>query len=177
MLGRALRFVDFLCRASAWVAAALLAMVAVLGMAEILSRWWFNYSIPIAFEYSSYALAFIMFGGSAWALRQRGHIRVNLIMQVLGPGARRVADLIATLFALGVSLYLSYALILFTSRTFARDSVSFFPSQTPLGWPQLALTVGACLISLALLARLLRILIKEPAEAEESRDSLGETLP
>ena len=104
MIETCLKFVDGLARLSAWVAAALLAVLAVLGMAEILSRALFNYSIPIAFEYSSYMLAFIMFGGSAWALREGGHIRVTLIMGPFGPRARRLLDIGATAIATAVSL-------------------------------------------------------------------------
>lgn len=133
----------------------------LLGMAEILSRWWFNYSLQFAFEYSAYMLAFIMFGGSAWALSEGGHIRVNLIMQPLGPTGRRIVDLVGTTFALGVSVYLSIASVQFTARTYVLGSVSYFPSETPLAWPQTALTFGICLLTLALSARLIRLLIGE----------------
>lgn len=175
MIQPLLRAIDRVCLASAWVAAILLAVMALLGMAEILSRWWFNYSIPIAFEYSSYMLSFILFGGSAWALRDGGHIRVSLILQPLSASAVRVVDFIATAFALGVSVYMSIALVSFTIVTFERNSLSFFPSQTPLGWPQTALSAGVCFISLALLARLIRIVIREAPEATKAGKSLEET--
>ncbi|MDA1311460.1 MAG: TRAP transporter small permease [Proteobacteria bacterium] len=176
MINTLLRAIDGLCRGAAWLAALLLAALAVLGMVEILSRWWFNYSLPITFEYSSYMLGLVMLGGTAWALREGGHIRVTLIMQPLGERARRIVDLIGTTFALGVSLYLSAALVNFTARTLALGSVSFFPSQTPLGWPQAAFTAGVCLLSLALFARLLRLILGEPPEARKAGDAFEETL-
>lgn len=170
MIQTFLRSIDALCRASAWLAAVTLAAMGLLGMVEILSRWWFNYSLPFAFEFSAYMLAFIMFGGSAWALTEGAHIRVNLIMQPLGPKGRRVIDLIGTTFALGISIYLSIASVQFTARTYELGSVSYFPSETPLAWPQTALTFGICLLTLALLARLIRLLIGEETEKEKDKN-------
>ncbi len=170
MVQTLLRSIDALCRASAWLAALTLAVMGLLGMAEILSRWWFNYSLPFAFEYSAYMLAFVMFGGSAWALGEGGHIRVNLIMQPLGPTGRRLVDLVGTTFALGISIYLSIASVQFTARTYALGSVSYFPSETPLAWPQTALTFGICLLTLALLARLIRLVIGEDLENDVDKN-------
>jgi TRAP-type C4-dicarboxylate transport system permease small subunit len=170
-----LKAIDGLTRLSAWVAAALLAILAVLGIAEILSRALFNYSIPIAFEYSSYMLAFIMFGGSSWALREGGHIRVSLIMGPLSPRLRRLVDIAATFIALAVATYATYAIISFTAGTYQMGSKSFFPSETPLGIPQTALAAAITLLALALLARLIRLLIGEAPENENPEETLEES--
>jgi TRAP-type C4-dicarboxylate transport system permease small subunit len=169
-----LRSIDFLCQASAWLAASTLAVMGLLGMAEILSRWWFNYSLQFAFEYSGYMLAFIMFGGSAWALNEGGHIRVNLIMGPLGPSARRAVDMVGTIFALGISTYLSVASVRYTAKTYELGTLSFFPSETPMAWPQTALTFGICLLTLALLARLIRLTIGEATEKAVDNENLEE---
>ncbi|MEQ8246162.1 MAG: TRAP transporter small permease [Alphaproteobacteria bacterium] len=171
-----LKAVDGLTRLSAWIAAALLAILALLGMAEILSRALFNYSIPIAFEYSSYMLAYIMFGGSAWALREGGHIRVSLILAPLGEGARRAVDILATCIALAVSVYLTVSVVDFTARTFALGSNSFFPSETPLGIPQSGLAISVALLSLALLARLVRLFLREAPERGKVQETLEENV-
>jgi len=170
-----LRSIDFLCTASAWLAALTLAVMGVLGMAEILSRWWFNYSLQFAFEYSGYMLCFIMFGGSAWALNEGGHIRVNLIMGPLAPAARRAVDIAGTIFALGISAYLSLASVRYTARTYELGTLSFFPSETPMAWPQTALTFGICLLTLALLARLIRLIMGEATERAVNNANLEET--
>ncbi len=176
MIDTFLKAVDGLTRLSAWVAASLLAVLALLGMAEILSRALFNYSIPIAFEYSSYMLAFIMFGGSAWALREGGHIRVTLIMGPFGPRSRRVLDIGATAIGLAVSIYLTYAVIAFTVGTYVLGTNSFFPSETPLAIPQTGLAFSVTLLTLALLARLIRLFIGEPTEAGNHDETLEENV-
>lgn len=167
-----LRGVDGLCRWAAYASAAVLAALFVLGFVEILSRKLLNYSIPIALEYSSYMLAILMFGGSAWALREGGHIRVTLLFQALGPKARRGVDFGATLFAFAIAVFLARAFIGFTAGTYRRGSLSFFPSETPLAWPQTAVAFGVTLISLALFARLIRLVINEATESAAAGSAL-----
>ena len=167
-----LRAVDGLCRWAAYASAAILAALFVLGFVEILSRKILNYSIPIALEYSQYMLVILMLGGSAWALREGGHIRVTLLLQALGPRARRVVDFAATTFALIISLFLTRAFIAFTIVTYERGSRSFFPSETPLAWPQTAVAFGISLISLALVARLIRLVIGEAPESAAAGSAL-----
>jgi TRAP-type C4-dicarboxylate transport system permease small subunit len=166
MIQKLLRAIDAVCLWAAYVACFLLVLMAILGMIEIASRGLFNHSIPIAFEFSRYMLAMTMFLGSSWALRDGGHIRVTLLFEV---------EFVATTFALGVSLYLSRAIIVFTATTYERGSRSFYPSETPLAWPQTALAIGIALISLALLARLIRIVINEPTESSKAGAGLEET--
>lgn len=167
-----LRAVDGLCRWAAYVSAGILAALFVLGFVEILSRKILNYSIPFALEYSQYMLAILMFGGSAWALREGGHIRVTLLFQAISPTARRVVDFAATSFALVIAVFLAQAFIRFTIVTYQRGSLSYFPSETPLAWPQTAMALGITLISLALVARLIRLAIGEAPESAEAGSSL-----
>lgn len=167
-----LRAVDGLCRWAAYASAAILAALFVLGFVEILSRKILNYSIPFALEYSQYMLAILMFGGSAWALREGGHIRVTLLFQAISPKARRVVDFAATSFAFVIAVFLAQAFIRFTIVTYQRGSVSYFPSETPLAWPQTAMAFGITLISLALAARLIRLAIGEAPESAEAGSSL-----
>ena len=149
-----------------------MAALFVLGFVEILSRKLLNYSIPIALEYSQYMLAILMLGGSAWALREGGHIRVTLLFQALRPRARRVVDFAATTFAFLIALFLARAFIAFTIVTYQRGSRSFFPSETPLAWPQTAVAFGISLIALALAARLIRLVIGEAPESVAAGSAL-----
>ncbi len=167
-----LRVVDGMCRWAAYASAGLLAALFALGFVEILSRKLLNYSIPFALEYSQYMLAILMFGGSAWALREGGHIRVTLLLQVLSPRMRRIVDFAATSFGFAISAFLAQAFVRFTIVTYQRGSLSYFPSETPLAWPQTAMAVGISLISLALAARLIRLLIGEAPESVEAGESL-----
>jgi TRAP-type C4-dicarboxylate transport system permease small subunit len=82
--------------------------------------------------------------------------------------------MVGTIFALGISTYLSVASVRYTAKTYELGTLSFFPSETPMAWPQTALTFGICLLTLALLARLIRLTIGEATEKAVDNENLEE---
>jgi len=136
-------------KAAAVLAAAALAALFLLGLAEVVLRTLFAYSIPISLEYSGYLVAASFMLGSGWTLSQGRHVRLALFE------GRKEIDLLATLAALGLSTGLSYGLAAWAWGSFVKGDVSFFPSATPLWIPQSVLALGALVLSLALLKRLL----------------------
>lgn len=159
-----LRLIDGACAVGAGVAAISAALLAVLFVVEVVATSFLSWSQPWAVEYSIYLQAFILFCGAGWALRQGGHIRVAILLQLAPPGVARTLDLAGTTFALGVIGYATYALIQQTARTIGFGSVSYYPMQTPLWVPQAVLTAGFVLLTLAFAARLIRLVRNEPVE-------------
>jgi C4-dicarboxylate transporter DctQ subunit len=53
-------------------------------------------------QFNEYSLLWLTFLGSAWVLRRRKHVAVDVITSRLGPAGRRIADVIHSL--LGVAL-------------------------------------------------------------------------
>jgi TRAP-type C4-dicarboxylate transport system permease small subunit len=161
-----LRAIDAVNAAGAAVAALSCLALAVMLIVEVLTTSFLAWSQPWAVEYSGYLLAATLFAGSGWTLRQGGHIRVTLLTQALPEAARRWADLLGSVFALGVAGFMTYACAGYALRSLERGSVSFYPSRTPLFWPQAVLALGLALLTLALLARAIRLLMDEAPEAE-----------
>jgi hypothetical protein len=54
--------------------------------------------------------------------------------------------------------------------------VSFFPSRTPIGYPQIIVAFGALTLSLALLARLIRLLRNEAPERDTAASHPEESM-
>jgi len=153
-----LSLIDRLCFAAAVLAAVLLALMFVLGITEILLRSLFSISLPIVIEYSGYLLALVLFLGSGWTLTQGGHIKVTILSEHVPPHVARILDILCTGVALLVATAMTVALIDFAIGTLMRGTVSFYPSATPLAFPQLIFAVGPLVLSLALVARLIRLL-------------------
>lgn len=149
--------IDRVCDWSGALAAFYLAMLAILSLAEILSRNLFSYSIPFATEYAGYLVILILLTGLGWALKDGAHIRVALITDRLSARWQRRFDMAASLLGLVVSGFLAFALWEFGLTTAARGTVSYFPSQTPLALPQLLMTVGPTVLTLAFIARIIRL--------------------
>lgn len=164
MLDRLLAAVDRLNAVAAGLAAAACAALALMLLVEVISTSFFAWSQPWAVEYSTYFLAATLFLGSGWALRAGGHIRVSALLSLLPAGLLRVLDVLVTGFACGVTGFAAAALIDQAVRTYQRGSRSYFPSETPLVYPQTMLALGFVLLALAFVARLIRLLRGQPAE-------------
>ena len=173
MLRRVLSAIDAICKAAANIAALVVLGIATLAILDILVRAFFDFGLTFALEYESYALAIVMFGASGWALRHGAHIRVSLLVNMLAPRGRHWADLAATAFSLGVSGYVSGAVIRYAISIAERGTVSIQISQTPLVYPQALFAASVCTITLALFARLVRLLIGEPPELSDAPDPAG----
>ena len=136
-------------KAAAVLAALALAALFLLGLAEVTLRTLFSYSIPISLEYSGYLVAASFLLGSGWTLSQDRHVRLAIFEN------RPAIETLATGIALALSLGLSYGLAAWAIGSFEKGDVSFFPSATPLWIPQGGLALGALVLSLSLLKRLL----------------------
>ncbi|MFO7854049.1 MAG: TRAP transporter small permease [Paracoccaceae bacterium] len=169
-----LRVIDALNAGGAAVAALACFALAVMLIVEVIATSFLAWSQPWAVEYAAYLLCATLFAGSGWTLRQGGHIRVTLLTQALPEGARRLADLIGTVFAIGVASFMTWASAENALRSFERGSVSFYPSRTPLVLPQSVLAIGLLLLTLALVARAIRLMLDEPPEDEPAVAKPGE---
>lgn len=158
------RFIDRLNLVAAVVAALAAALLALLLIVEVITTSAFAWSQPWAIEFSTYLLAFVLFCGTGWTLRSGGHIRVAAVTQALPPALRRLMDLAASVFGLGVTGFIAVAMVSQAIRTAEIGSRSFYPLATPLIIPQGLLAAGFVLLALAFLARVLRALVNDPVE-------------
>ncbi|MFQ5348580.1 MAG: TRAP transporter small permease subunit [Rhodothalassiaceae bacterium] len=152
-----LRISDRLCRLGAGLAALALALVFVLGMAEIIARALFATSLGIALEFSGYLTAAALLLGAGEALRQENHIRITLLRDRLPPRGGRILDLAAAFAGLAVAGFLALAIARYALVSFLLDARSYFPTATPLWLPQALLALGAAILATALVARLLQL--------------------
>ncbi|MEQ9126291.1 MAG: TRAP transporter small permease, partial [Alphaproteobacteria bacterium] len=78
-----------------------------------------------------------------------------------------------TAFATAMSAYLAYALVLFAWSSFATGRTSSTIDATPLVYPQGMIAFGAILLALQFLARLIRLVLREPPEDETGKEAYG----
>jgi TRAP-type C4-dicarboxylate transport system permease small subunit len=168
-LAAALRGVDRLAVAGGWIAAALLAGLTVLILAEISVRTASNIfpklpgDVPMAWEISSYMMGGAFAFGLALTLRAGGHVRVALIMAALPKGLARGLESVTCLLGLGLTGFLAWAMIRFTWRNFERGQVSV-SSDIPTWIPQSLICLGLSLLALQMLARLVQAVLALPVE-------------
>lgn len=86
---------DLLVDALAVLAAAQLCALVVLVVVDVAARYLRVFSLPWSLEAAEYMLYAITFLGAPWVLREQGHIAIELAVEHLAPGPRRVARRIA----------------------------------------------------------------------------------
>jgi TRAP-type C4-dicarboxylate transport system permease small subunit len=145
----------------------LLALFA-LGLSEIVLRNVFAISLDFSIEYAGYFLVLTLFLGAGWTMREGGHIRVNLVGARLAPGPGRALDIACTVVGLLVCGFMAWSLLKFAFGTLARGTLSYFPSATPIAYPQLLIALGPCVLELALAARLIRLLTGRQADLDRA---------
>ncbi len=168
-LARLLGIIDRLGMAGGVLAALALASLTVLILLEIAFRLASNLNadlpagMPNAWEYSAYLMGVAFMGGAALTLRAGAHIRVSVLIGNVPAAAQRVLECFACAIGLLMSGFLAWSLILFTWASYVRGQTSI-SSDTPIWIPEAAVTLGAILLALQMLARLLQSLWGLPLE-------------
>ncbi len=153
------------------VAAACLALLAIVILAEVVSVWAFNKSLEFSWEYGAFLMAGAFFLGLGWTLQQGGHVRVGILADLLPPAAARLLDLGATLIGLIIAGFLTMALAGLAWSSFVDGSRTFTATATPLAIPQAVIAIGALILTLQLAARLTRHVIDYAGASKPSGGS------
>ena len=147
---------DGLYRFSGALAALGLIAIAVIILASIVTRW-MGVFVPGLSEYAGYAMAASSFLALAYTFGHGGHIRVNLLLYVMKGAARRVLELWCLCVAAGLSAYLSWYAIKMVRVSYKLGDVSEGSDATALWIPQIPMAVGAVILTIALVDRLIAV--------------------
>lgn len=163
------RFADAMALAATYLAALCLFALTMLVLAEvglgILNRLFSGLpkDIAIAWEYSAYLMGAAFMLGSGLTLRAGMHVRVELLLQ--GGKARfaRQYELMSSLVGTLVTCLMAWTFTAFAIRAFVTNQLSQ-DSFTPLWIAQMPIAVGAIVLALEMVARLLACLFGGPTE-------------
>ncbi len=106
----------------------------------------------------------------AYTLRAAGHVRVTLLLRLVGPTGNRVLTVLVLAIATALALYATWYIGLRTLDARAMGRVSYGLIRIPLWIPQAVMTTGFAIFCVALLDELFAALRGAPAfRAEEMR--------
>jgi TRAP-type C4-dicarboxylate transport system permease small subunit len=146
------RLADSLSDLSAKISAVILGLMTVLILVEIFIWNLFQKTTLIADEYSAYGLAAIIFLGAGYCLKEKGHIRITLILGFLPPRATRIITFVATMITTGFMGYLWWYLFKMVKSALRYESTSGTLTHTPLWIPQALMLTGAGIFFIQLIA-------------------------
>ena len=149
-------FIESVSNWSARLSAAILGLMTLLILVEILLWNTLEKTTLIADEYSAYGLAAIIFLGSGYCLKERGHIRITLVLGFLPLRAARIITFMATAATTLFMGYLWWFLLQMVRSTVRYHSTSGTLTHTPLWIPQTLMLIGAAGFLLQLCGTTLR---------------------
>ncbi len=147
-----IRFSNKLSDILAVLSGIILGLMAVLILLEIFLWNLFEKTTLVADEYSAYGLAAIIFLGAGHCLKEKGHIRITLVLALLPDKIVRIISFLATALTTVFMGYLWYYLYLMVRSSIRYGSTSGTLTNTPLWIPQMLMLVGAACFLLQLLA-------------------------
>ena len=142
-MNKLIKFSDDLSDMMVKVSAILLGLMTILILVEIFLWNTLEKTTLIADEYSAYGLAAIIFLGAGYCLKEKGHIRITLILGVLPETVSRIITFIATVITTSFMGYVLLYLFKMVQSTYRYDSTSGTLTNTPIWIPQAIMLIGA----------------------------------
>lgn len=126
---------------------AVLAITLVIGL-EIILRRGFGVSLQGADEFGGYMLATVTAIGAAYALLERSHTRIEILMERVPHGLRAVLNVASVLLMSAMAAFLAWRAVVTVQESIEYKSLSGTPLMTPLWIPQAVWAGGMVLFAL-----------------------------
>ena len=152
IMNRLVKLSDDLSDIMANISAVILGGMTLLILVEIFLWNIFTKTTLIADEYSAYGLAAIIFLGAGYCLKEKGHIRITLILGFLPEKSARIITFISTLLTTVFMGYLWWYLFKMVKSTIKYESTSGTLTNTPIWIPQAIMLIGAACFFIQLTA-------------------------
>ena len=95
------------------------------------SRYLFNAPFAVLIDYSAYSLLYVAFFGAPWLMQQRGHVNIDLFMNMVKLGTRKKWSGVIHVILTAVSLILGYIGFVQTQTYFINSIVMQDQMRTP----------------------------------------------
>jgi TRAP-type C4-dicarboxylate transport system permease small subunit len=140
--------------------------------AEVIMRYAFNAPIPGHLELSELMMPIIVFLALSYTQAVRGHVGMDLLLDVLSPPARRISQMIVLVVSIFICAVLAFFSFKNALQLWRYDDVTMSPPYFKT-WPSAAaIPIGYALISVRMYIQVLclydpdRFAVNEPAHAE-----------
>ena len=177
------RLLDMLFRASLWLSALCLVLIAVMvglqlagrivdGLLKIAGFAPYGFVILSLAEIAGYLLAASSFLALAATLKAGAHIRVTMLLAALGEDKRRFIELWAFGATAAFAMFMTWNIGRFAWVSFRFNEVSSGMIPVPLAIPQTAMTVGILILTIALIDEFFIILRRGRPSFRGSEDAI-----
>ncbi len=120
---------------------------------DVVMRYFFGKPMIWVGEISEYSLLFITFLGAAWLLKKEGHIKMDLVLNRLGPRAQATLNLITSIISAIVCLIIVFYSARATLEAFQTGYFLAAALDVPMGPLLLIIPIGTFLLFIQFLRR------------------------
>jgi len=143
-----------------YIAGWLVLLMMLLVLVEVFSRYVFNRPLMVANEFGSYLLVAVSYLAAAYAWKEKGHVRITVLVSRLPARVSSWLRLITMLLALVVAFGLSQSAYTYLQTSFRLGMASGSWLHFPLQGPHMTLMIGFTLLSLILMVEVTRAIKK-----------------
>lgn len=134
-----------------------LGVVIILLFADVVARFAFQTSVPWAGEVARFAFVYMIYFGISYAIREKRHLRVTLLVDAAPPALRRWLMMASETVFLGYSVMICWLGIVITTNALDRGQM-LSATQWPTAWLYAAIIFSGALSALRLCHSLWAIL-------------------
>ncbi len=149
-----MRTISHITEALNYAANFLVLALMVLVTADVTLRKAFGMPILGSFELSAFTLGAIIWFGFAYTFREKGHVRMDWIVERFSPRARLILDLFSALLALALMALIIWQGTLAALGSYRINEVSSI-LRLPIGIVRMIVPLGALVVCLELLGELI----------------------
>ena len=136
------RTLDFLADIGAVIARGMLVLMIGLVVVDVIARYVFNSPLGFASEFVMYLLVGVTLLAANYVLREKGHIKVDVMVNLLPPKAQAWLLVVTDAASIFVVIIMLIQCIKITVKSFAFKTISITAMGTPLGIVQLMMPIG-----------------------------------
>lgn len=126
-----------------------LTVVIVLLFTDVVARFAFQTSVPWAGEVARFAFVYMIYFGISYAIREKRHLRVTILVDAAPPALRRWIMMVSETVFLGYSVTICWLGIIITTNAFDRGQM-LSATQWPTAWLYAAIIFSGALSALRL---------------------------
>lgn len=173
-MNRLIEYLDKPTKYAAYLAALLILAMSCWITYDVLARNLFGISSPWSFDLSEYSLVWITFLAAPWVLLQNGHVRIEIVVEVLPLKAQKTLGILVSILGIAVCGILTWQTGVAAVEYVQGDIAMPRIWRIPKIWPYIVVPVGSAMLTIAFLARLFFYATDPDPERQLKAESRGQ---
>lgn len=137
----------------------MLGAIIALVFADVIARFAFSTSVAVANEMARFCFVYMIYFGVSYAIRERRHMRVTVVVDMLPIALRRWVFALSELIFLIYSVVVCWLGVVITQQAFERGKI-LSSTEWPLGVLYAAIIISGALSAARLVHSLWRVVIR-----------------